>query len=90
MSDRLRGSIERRFCKVWTIGGVGTLCRYRYKDDTHTLKTFTSTLEKKVVCVNPSGEKFEVIGSKQISADTYEHVLKPLNTTAMPDWTPTR
>lgn len=90
MSDRLRSSIEQRFGKAWTIDGVETLCRYRYKDDIHTLKTFTSTLEKDIVCVNPDGDEFEVIGSKQVSADTFEHVLKPLNTTAMPDWTPSR
>jgi hypothetical protein len=90
MSDRLRRSIERRFGQAWTIDGVETLCRYRYKDDTHTLKTFTSTLTKKTVCVNPDGEEFEVTGSKRVSADTFEHVLKPLNTNEMPDWTPSR
>ncbi|MCG9785398.1 hypothetical protein L1D52_24115 [Vibrio brasiliensis] len=90
MSERLRNSINRRFGKSWTIGGVATLCRYRYEKNTHKLKTYTQTLNKGTVCINPTGEEFEVIGSVRVSADTFEHVLKPLSTKPMPDWTPQR
>lgn len=89
MSERLRNAITHRFAKAWHIGGVETLCRYRYEKDTHKLKSF-SLLEKGEVCVNPQGDQFEVIGSKRVSADTFEHILKPLDTQPMPDWTPPR
>lgn len=90
MSDRMRHVINQRFGKEWIIGGAPVLCRYRYEKDTHKLKTFTNTLEKGTACTDPNGVQYEVIGSARVSADTFEHVLKPLNVSSMPDWTPPR
>lgn len=92
-------AINAKLGKVWTIGGAPMPCRYRYQgttkdlDDTHTIKTtaeIAKILPVGTVCIDPDGEKFEVISSKRVAATTYQHTLQIFNDKPQTDWTPSR
>lgn len=85
--------IDAAFGKVWTIGGVERLCRYRFKSGVHTIKTTSKSedlLEKSTICIHPDGREFEVINSEQVLASTFEHTIQVLNQTPAHNWTPKR
>ena len=86
-------AIDAAFSKPWMVGGVERLCRYRFKDGVHTIKTTSAEpdiLAKSTICVNPDGREFEVINSKQVLATTFEHTLQVLNQIPAQNWTPKR
>lgn len=82
--------IDSAFSKEWQIGGEPVPCRYRYKDDTHELKSHSGLLVKGTECVHPNGDKYEVISSERFNTSTYLHTLQPINDKPQTDWTPQR
>lgn len=74
----LNHSIDNAFSKEWSIGGALVPCRYRYRESTHTIKSFDGLKKKGVICISPDGLHFEVIDSVRMNVSTYQHTIQPV------------
>lgn len=82
--------INEKFGAPWSIGDAeNVIAQYGFVDGVETIKTHVDNcgiLDKKTVCVNGDGERFEVTDSRRKSKTIYIHTLAPLNTNAPPKW----